>query len=101
MSNAGSLKDFSVADCDVFKRFEIGNANGDNLKSIRLENTPKFEGGSAGNNLNNLAVTLINCSTDISWQAKIDIQNSQISNITVTRDDASSNVVVSANGGQK
>ena len=100
MSNAVHLKELSVTDNPVFKRFDISNA-GSNLTNINLVNTPKFEGGSAGNNLNNLAVTLINCSTDISWQAKIDIQNSQISNITVTRDDASSNVVVSANGGQK
>lgn len=102
LSTARDLTDFTVENCSNFTTFSIGNA-GSSFQRITLRNTPKFERGTAGDNMNNFTVTLRECSGDVpsGTTPYIQLNNTQISNVTVSKDPASSRVEVRANGGTK
>ena len=91
-----------MENCSNFTTFSIGNA-GSSFQRITLRNTPKFERGTAGDNMNNFTVTLRDCSGDVpsGTTPYIQLNNTQISNVTVSKDPASSRVEVRANGGTK
>lgn len=100
VNTGGSLTSFTVENCPQFTTFTIWNA-GSSFKSITLRDTPKFMSGTAGNNLTDFLVTLQNCSGNVWGTPYIQLDNTQIGNVSVSKDATSSHVEVRANGGVK
>lgn len=98
LSTARNLTDFSVEDCEYLRYFTISNA-GSSFQRISLKNTPKLERGEAGNNMSNFTVLLRDCSYEVSGTPYIQLNNTQVGSVTVSKDTRSAHVEVRCQDG--